>query len=190
MLKNSVKAINDNFGSKRGLLNYAIFRTLTILGRFAKYSEVDWSRVERLVFVCHGNICRSSLAEGVTKSQGVSAISLGIACREGAPADPRAIAFGNTMGIDLSEHRSQSLQCVDLLAGDLIVVMEPDHLKHFEAHTTSGAQLTIAGLWHANACAYIHDPYCANEAFFTRCEQRVVAASRALAAVHKSMKVE
>lgn len=185
MLNSGIDAINNNFGSKRGLLNYVWFKTLTILGRFAKYSEVDWSRVERFVFVCHGNICRSSLAEGVAKSLGVNAISLGIACREGAQADPRAIAFANTIDIDLYQHRTQSLQSVNIVPGDLIVVMEPDHIKHFETFITNGVQLTLAGLWDSNACAYIHDPYCSNQTFFSRCEQRVVAASQALAARKK-----
>ncbi len=185
MLQHIINAINDSFGSKRGLLNYVQFKTETMLGRFAKYSQVDWSRVERLVFVCHGNICRSSLAEGVANTLGANTISLGIACSEGAAADPRAIAYASTINIDLSQHRSQSLQRVELLPGDLIVVMEPDHLKHFDAAIAIGAQLTLAGLWDSKHCAYIHDPYSSNETFFSKCEQRVEAASRVLTAKTK-----
>ncbi len=182
MLNSSINMINDNFGSKRGFLNYARFKTLTKLGRFAKYSEVDWSRVERLVFVCHGNICRSSLAEGVAKAVGANTISLGIACRNGAEADPRAIAYANTIDIDLSQHRTQSLQKVKIVPGDLIVVMEPDHLRHFDCYVVNGAQLTLAGLWDSKVCAYIHDPYSCNDAFFAKCESRVAAASCVLVA--------
>lgn len=180
MLNSGINVINDNFGSKRGLVNYVWFKTLTIIGRFAKYSEVDWSRVERFVFVCHGNICRSSLAEGVARSLGANAISLGIACREGAQADPRAIAFANSIGVDLSPHRTQSLQSVHITPGDLIVVMEPDHIQHFDTLIKNDVQLTLAGLWNANACAYIHDPYCSSGTFFSRCEHRVATASQAL----------
>lgn len=172
--------IKDSFGSKRGFSKYVLFKALTVLGYFRKYSQVDWSRVERLVFVCHGNICRSPLGEAVAKSKEANAVSLGIACKDGAPADPRAIAFAHTISIDLSLHRSRNLSNIEITPEDLVVVMEPKHLKHFTSLANTGVQLTLAGLWESNPCAYIHDPYCANEKFFSRCEQRVVAASLAL----------
>ncbi len=175
-------AIKDSFGSKRGFFKYVLFKVLTVLGYFRKYSQVDWSRVDRLVFVCHGNICRSPLGEAVAKSREANAISLGIACKDGALADPRAIAFAHTVGIDLSQHRSQNLRSIEITPDDLIVVMEPKHLEHFTSLSKTDVQLTLAGLWESNPCAYIHDPYCANEKFFSRCEQRVVAASLALLA--------
>ncbi len=181
MIERSIRTINDNFGSKRGLVKYAWYKLLTGVGYFNKYSEVDWTRVARLVFVCHGNICRSSLAEGVARSLGANAISLGTACRDGAGADPRAIAFADSIAIDLTAHRSQNLTNTNITAQDLIVVMEPAHIPPFEEHLAIGAQLTLAGLWDSEKCAYIHDPYSANEVFFSHCESRVAAAGKELA---------
>lgn len=185
MLKNGVHKINNNYGSKRGFARYLWIKVLTLIGYYNKYSEVDWSRVERFVFVCYGNICRSSLAEGVAKSMGVKAVSMGIDCREGAEADPRAIAFAKGVGIDLTQHRTQSLSSTDILSGDLIVVMEPAHIKNFNGCLNDDVQLTLAGLWCANVCAYIHDPYNSNETYFANCEQRVISASQALATRYK-----
>lgn len=173
--------IVDNFGSRRGLLNYSKYRMEQLLGRYKPYQGVQWERVERFIFICKGNICRSPLAWAYAAQQGAATESFGIDCRDGMPADPRAVDFAAGIGIDLSIHRTRSIRQLQPRAGDLLVVMEPAHLPPM-AEYGRVAQTTLAGLWLPRPTPYVHDPYSSNPRYFQRCENNVVAAvSRMLA---------
>ena len=43
----------------RGLGRLSLSHAANAAGRYAAYRDIDWHGVERLVFVCAGNICRS-----------------------------------------------------------------------------------------------------------------------------------
>lgn len=179
--------INNCYGSKRGLLNFWWFGFQHRLGRFACYRQVDWSRVSNLVFVCHGNICRSPLGEAVAQQRfRLSAESYGLDCDDGALADQRAVRFAGKLGIDLTQHASRHILQYEPAAGDLIVVMEPKHLLQLSHHITAKAQVTLAGLWLALPQPYIHDPYCSTELHFEHCEQAVVLGTEGIAAQWQS----
>jgi protein-tyrosine phosphatase len=144
---------------------------------------MDWSRVDRLVFICHGNICRSPLAEYVARAAGATAESYGLACGDQFPADPRAVQFGATLGLDMHAHRSRNISGYTPRSGDLLVVMEPIHLPQTLASSGGIAQVTLAGLWLARRHPYIHDPFTSNADFFTRCEVQVRDAAQRIAAL-------
>jgi protein-tyrosine phosphatase len=180
MLEAITTYINDRYGSKRGLLNHWRFGVQYRLGRFSSYVEIDWSRVERLVFICAGNICRSPLAEAVATKLGGQAISAGIACDGGHPADLRVITLAESWGLELNAHRSKPLQLIDLTPSDLIVGMEPHHLSGPLFGDQYSAQFTLLGLWGAPPRVYIHDPYGATPLFFECCEQYVMEATKLL----------
>ena len=130
------------------------------LGRFDHWKAVDWSRVERLVFVCSGNICRSPYAEHVAIGHGLLAVSCGTTAKGGATADPTAIGVAAERGISLAEHRSRHLDDISLAAGDLLVVMDLGHLAALEGIAgESNAQLTLLGLWDGAHPVVIHDPF-------------------------------
>lgn len=180
MLKLIVNHINDTYGSKRGLLNCAWFKMLTLLGFYRQYRKIDWNRVGRLVFICHGNICRSPLGDVYARKAGIKAESYGLHCRDGAPAEPRAAAYAQSISINLEDHRSRNIKGYEDSGGDLLIVMEPAHLAELEKYAPLKAQLTLAGLWMAKPCAYIHDPYNTSDKFFSACEDKVLESSRAL----------
>lgn len=167
--------IADYFGSRRGLLNYSKYYVQHLLGGYRPYGNVQWERVERFVFICKGNICRSPLGWAYAQQQGIATDSFGLECRDGQPADPRAIEFAAGLGIDLSAHRTRNIGQLQPRAGDLLVAMEPLHLPPLAAHGRI-AQITLAGLWMPRATPYLHDPYSANSRYFERCETNVVAA--------------
>ena len=179
MLDSITSYINDRYGSRRGLVNFYKLGLRRRFGMLAQYQEIDWHSVERLVFVCHGNICRSPFAAAVAREIASNSCSLGIDCTPDRGADPRAIAFAELHGYDLHNHRTRRLDSVSLTAADLVVVMEP---KHLESVDTVGReyQVTLLGLWHPRPLAYIHDPYSANPAFFNRCQQFVMESTREL----------
>lgn len=147
---------------------------LSRLGRYERWREVDWARVERLVFVCTGNICRSPFAEVVTRQRGRTAISCGTRARTGAPVNPVASHVAGRSGVDLAGHASLALETAVIGARDLLVAMDVDHLA--EAHIRAedgGAQVTLLGLWDRAQPVVIHDPYGRPEAEFTACFKRI-----------------
>lgn len=181
MLKRLVQVINQEYGSKRGLLCHHQARLAGLAGKWRAYRQIDWDRVDRLVFICMGNICRSPLAEVVAASAGYTACSLGVDCTSGMPADPRAVSYATGLGLDLSHHRTSLLSQAEQRPGDLIIGMEPRHL--YAAQQVLGnvpAQLTLLGLWHPRPRPYIHDPYSTDEVFFQKCEQFVTEATQSL----------
>jgi len=181
MLKLANNYINDNYGSRRGLINSSKEQFLLWLGEYRLFQAVDWRRVDRLVFICHGNICRSPLAEVYAHQLGVSALSFGLNCRNDAPADPRAVKYASKINLDLSGHRTQNIKLFKVQSSDLLIVMEPIHLLSMPDEISRLAQVTLAGLWLSRPSPYIHDPFNANDSFFTRCEDMVISSAKALA---------
>src|SRR5690606_3722572 len=179
MLKRINCGINDNYGSRRGLLNHCLFSVQHHLGFFKRHTEVDWAQVERLIFVCQGNICRSPMAEAVAKKIGASADSYGLLCRDGAPADERAIKYAEAVGLSLLEHTTKNIRHYSPQASDLVVGMEPHHMAPL-LEFSKNAQVTLAGLWATKAHPYIHDPYSASDTFFLRSQAAVQAATAKL----------
>lgn len=173
--------INDRYGSRRGLLKHFAFATHDRLGRFRRYKQIDWKRVDRVIFICQGNICRSPLAEYVARAEGATTESFGLGCDDHYPADPRAIRFGTALGLDLDAHRSRNIAAYDPRPEDLLIVMEPMHLPGAVASSQGIAQVTLAGLWLSVPRPYIHDPYSSGDTFFERCETFVTEAARRIA---------
>lgn len=178
MLERITTSINSRYGSKRAVLETLRFGVMDRVGAFARYRDVDWSRVERLVFVCMGNICRSPLAEITARAQGANAVSAGMDCSGGAPADSRAIAFAENHGLDLAAHISTRIDQVELSRHDLVIGMEPRHLAVPILGGACPAQLTLLGLWGGQKRVYIHDPYSAGSTYFEQCERYVMGATQ------------
>lgn len=98
----------------------------------------------RVLFVCQGNICRSAYAEAALRralaedadpsgaprgSAAVEVASAGLETREGGPADPAAVRVAASRGVDLGAHRTRPLRRELLAAADLVLAMEPRHLR-------------------------------------------------------------
>jgi len=90
-----------------------------------------------VLFVCTGNICRSSLAEGLLNALAaeaglasvVTADSAGTHDYEvGDPPDPRSIAAAKRRGIDISDQRARQIEKPDFARFDLILALDRGHL--------------------------------------------------------------
>src|SRR3989442_12759849 len=85
-----------------------------------------------ILFVCHGNICRSPLAAALLR-RALSQKKVGVASAgfmgPGRPAPPEAVAAAAHYGVDLSAHRSQLLTADRARGADLIVVMDPSQRR-------------------------------------------------------------
>lgn len=177
--------IKNRFGSKKGLLRYCAYESLRIAGFYKSLTKIDFTRVERLVFICQGNICRSPLAEAVALKQGIPAISFGLDTRGGDPADPRAITWAKLNDYDLESHKTQRIEHYIPQPGDLLIGMEPRHIRKLKVKFGGEpVQMTMLGLWLKTPIAYLHDPYNSKPEYFYRCEDMVVQAARNI--VHKN----
>jgi protein-tyrosine-phosphatase len=88
-----------------------------------------------LLFVCHGNICRSPYAARVMSISLPPALRAAIRIESagfvgpGRPAPPEAVETAKARGVDLSSHRAKLLSLPIVRAADLVCVMDPSQQR-------------------------------------------------------------
>ncbi|WP_320727699.1 protein tyrosine phosphatase [Enterobacter sp. 118C5] len=84
-----------------------------------------------ILVVCTGNICRSPIGERLLRQQlpDAQVTSAGIFGLEGRPADAAARAVALRHGVSLEGHVARKVTRFLLQKSDLILVMEPEHLR-------------------------------------------------------------
>ncbi len=92
----------------------------------------------RVLFVCLGNICRSSMAEGVLRHYAdpdeVVVDSAGTSdWHIGKPPDPRAIVEAARHGVDLRAQRARQFTTSDFDQFELILAMDKKNVRKIEA---------------------------------------------------------
>ena len=94
------------------------------------------SNPKSLLFVCKGNICRSPFAERLAartaNKNGYGRLNFNSAGLEGAqPLSPpeNAILCAASFGVPLGDHRSRKINDELIKSVDMVLVMEPWHLK-------------------------------------------------------------
>ena len=71
--------------------------------------------MDKIVFICTGNTCRSPMAEGIFKAMdgeektGLEAVSAGIFTNNGMSVSENAVIAAKELGADISNHKSQIL---------------------------------------------------------------------------------
>ena len=159
----------DRYGSRRGFVLTLWHKFLYMIGRYRAYRHIDWDSVERLVFVCKGNICRSAYAEVIAKSLGVEAVSCGIDTRNGLPANADAILAAKARGVDLSKHKTTPISSLVHKKGDLLIAMEPWQADHLVNKLSGDHKISLLGIWSGFKRPHIHDPYGASSIYFNHC---------------------
>lgn len=141
--------------------------------------------IRRVVFICHGNICRSPFAEQIFAAAcpEMEVRSAGLAASGGDPAQPGALRVAREHGIDLASHRSTRMD-EDLVAwADLIVGMEGHHVREVARRWPEGAGKTfILGDFLAATPHWIDDPWGQPDDVFRLTFERIAEANAALAA--------
>lgn len=174
------------YGSRKGFMLSKWHQLLYVMGRYHQY-EIPWNSVERLVFVCKGNICRSAFAEAVAKAMGVDAISAGIHAIEGASANEDAIKTARKMGYDLSNHHTTPIIYPVLNKRDLLVAMEPWQADLVKRNLARNHYTTLLGMWAKPARPLIYDPFGRSPEYFENCFSYIEKYVHAIAdKVHKS----
>lgn len=159
----------EHYGSRRGYIRTYWHRIHFLIGSYRHYRKVDWTSIERLVFVCKGNICRSAYAEAIARSLGVDSVSCGIETQYNLPANDDAIQTAKARGTDLSNHKTTPIQSLNIHDTDLLLVMEPWQLEYITREYGKKYRCTLLGLWGVPVNPYIQDPYGASSLYFNHC---------------------
>lgn len=174
--------VRSRFGTYRGLIRLMLAWLENLTGRYRRFKQIRWGRVTRVVFVCHGNICRSPYAERRAASYSLPAASFGLSVDSGAPADPTACRIAAGRDLELVGHCARDAANFEFQTGDLLVVMEPRQARRLTAHLPAGScQLTLLGLWSRPPRPHIHDPHRLSEAYWDRCFDVIDSAVQTIA---------
>jgi len=166
---NKNRWLANHYGSRRGFVFTFWYRFLYLLGNYHAYRQVEWRSIERLVFICKGNICRSAYAEAVARSLGINAISCGLDTIEDAPANEAAISAGKQLGVNLESHSTSPIMYQVLKKTDLLIAMEPWQVEFLEKNLSRKHSCTLLGLWSQPVLPHIQDPYGSSPEYFEKC---------------------
>lgn len=170
------------FGTGRGLVRLLLSYPEVALGQ-AAIAKPDPLSIRRLVFVCHGNICRSAFADVLARNLGLNAASFGLSTRSGLAVHPPAQSLALSLGVDLSPHRTTRVEDYAPHAGDLLLAMETRQLRRIGARAELAAlPRTLLGLYARPVVPHLHDPFELDDAYMAVCLQRIKTAVVTLAA--------
>jgi low molecular weight protein-tyrosine phosphatase len=177
--------ISDTYGSKKGFLRHIKTQTLYRLGCYRKYTQLR-SDIERIVFVCQGNICRSALAEWVFKDHSNFPVaSIGLDTHSGKPANSRMIEIAKSKGVDLSRHKTTSVNDFEPKPRDLYICMEVKQIEGLNSLGLRNAATLLLSTILTKPKITINDPYSANTAYMEKCADDIITSTKALANVYK-----
>lgn len=76
-----------------------------------------------LLFLCVANSARSQMAEGLARALGGERVTVQSAGSAPSQVNPYAIEVMGELGIDLSTHRSKSVQTIDPASVDTVITL-------------------------------------------------------------------
>lgn len=177
---------SSRHGSKKGYARAVLARVLYSLGLYPRrWARLNSAVVHRVIFVCKGNVCRSAYAKAKAAPEfaksGIHLESFGLVVKSERGANAMAMKVASERGVDLSSHRSASVENLHPNEHDLLVAFEPWQARLLEkrfVHT--GAQITLAGLFVEPVLPHIEDPYGYSSEYFAVCFERI---DRAIAGI-------
>lgn len=179
----SQQIIHRNYGTVRGFVRAMLANLEYVLGRVDEHVQLDHGnakQVERLVFVCLGNINRSAFAQQVALQLSVNACSIGLSTTSGAPAFSKAVETAPQFGVNLSAHRATDLKDYSFRKTDLLLVMEIRHARQLVALGIAPQSIGLLGYWATPRRIHLHDPHTLSDAYFRTCFTLIDSSVRAL----------
>lgn len=175
------------WGGKRALVMRMVQPLRILLSGHRRFVGAVPMRVDRLVFVCAGNICRSPFGEHLARRAGMPAISMGLQATTGSRADPRAQRHAQGLGVDMAAHLATWFDAAHVREHDLVVAFELWHAQALE-QALRGRQVPVRllGGFLGPLSHHIHDPYGLHDDYFARCFATI---SRAFDAMSQQLKL-
>jgi protein-tyrosine phosphatase len=142
-------------------------------------------RVESILFVCLGNICRSPFAEALAferlRTSGTRPLrvsSAGIRTQQAAEPPPEARMVAAGYGLSLEQHRPRLLTDELMAAHDMVVVMESPQMDLLRQRYPKHAdRVFLLSLFDSAAFGldryFIVDPFGSPRAAYEGCYQRI-----------------
>jgi protein-tyrosine phosphatase len=135
--------------------------------------------VKSILFVCHGNIVRSALAEALLKRELPDAQmrvgSAGVGAKPGRAADPRAVAVAQALGVALDGHRARFVTDTLVAEADVIFVMDELNAALLGSlHPQTQRKVRFLGEWNRDVPSrVIQDPYTGSLRDVEKCGQQI-----------------
>jgi protein-tyrosine-phosphatase/predicted ATP-grasp superfamily ATP-dependent carboligase len=141
-----------------------------------------------ILFLCHGNICRSAFAERYWQRlleqrglPGPVARSAGLTTRQGRGTPPHCLREAKAFGVDLGDHRSRPVDRALVDAAEWVFVMDVENARAFAA-AFPGARHKVSwlGAFDPAGPVTVADPYLLDASGARRCFARLARALDAL----------
>lgn len=179
-----IDMIDRNFGSWRGAVRLGLSYA-EVLGGMAEIQSPVPGAVRRLVFVCHGNICRSAFADALARRAGYNVASFGLSTSADKPAYPAVVDFARGRGLDLTAHLTTRAEDFVAEDGDYLLGMEVRHLRKLAANERlRDLPRGLLGRYGAFSTPHLHDPYELGAPYMATCLTRIEAAVSRLCAAY------
>lgn len=142
--------------------------------------------VQRVLVVCHGNLCRSPFAAALLRDRlpEVEVRSAGLHAASGHEAAPDAVTAAARLGVALEGHRTRPVDTSDVQRADLILAMEGHQVAEIARRwARARPKVRILGDYLPDPPHAIPDPWSQPEDVFNHTFQRIRIAAERVAAL-------
>ena len=139
--------------------------------------------MDRILVICHGNICRSPMAEGylrhLLEQRGIRYVeveSAGVGALPGYPASSNAEVVAVDNGFSIEDHRARQVTADMLESADEILVMTREQQRMLQQHLPDRPQAVVLLGEFGDVGGEIEDPYGADLPSYERVFTKIKAA--------------